>query len=68
MVGKVIRDQRSKHFFVWHLKSHLDVYSLDDTRDDMEHLHFSVALCHLLQQLEEQSEDRLEVLKKERRI
>lgn len=68
MVGKVIRDLRSKHFFVWHLKSHLDVYSLDDTRDDMEHLHFSVALCHLLQQLEEQSEDRLEVLKKERRI
>ena len=34
----------------------------------MEHLHFGVALCHLLQQLEEQPEYRLEVLNKERRI
>lgn len=30
----------------------------------MENLHFGVAFCHLLQQLEEQPEDRLEVLKK----
>ena len=42
--------------------SHLDVNSLDDTGDDVEHLHFSVALRHLLQQLEEQPEDRLQVL------
>lgn len=33
----------------------------------MEHLHFGVALRHLLQQLEEQPEYRLEVLNKERR-
>lgn len=44
--------------------SHLDVYSLDDAGDDMEYLHFGVALCHLLQQLEEQPEYRLEVLTK----
>lgn len=31
-----------------YLTSHLDVDPLDDTGDDMEHLHFSVALCHLL--------------------
>lgn len=47
---------------IWHLKSHLDVYSLDNTGDDVEHLHFSVTLCHLLQQLKEQPKDRLEIL------
>lgn len=43
---------------------HLRVHSLDDTRDDVKHMHFGVALGHLLQQLEEQPENRLEVLKK----
>lgn len=43
---------------------HLRVHSLDDTRDDVKHVHFGVALGHLLQQLEEQPENRLEVLKK----
>ena len=38
--------------------SHLDVDSLDDAGDDMQHLHLGVTLCHLLQQLEEQPEDR----------
>lgn len=44
-----------------YIRPYLDVYSLDNTGDDMEHLHFSVTLCHLLQQLEEQPKDRLEV-------
>lgn len=52
----------NKHFFVGYPKSYLDVHSLDDTGDDMKHLHFGVALCHLLQQLEEQPEYRLKVL------
>lgn len=43
---------------------HLGVYSLDDTRDDMKHVHFGVALRHLLQQLEQQPENRLQVLEK----
>lgn len=43
-------------------KPHLYVYSLDDAGDDVEHLHLGVALRHLLQQLEEQPEDRLQVL------
>lgn len=54
--------------FLLYLKSHLDVHSLDDTGDDMEHLHFSVTLRHLLQQLEEQSKDRLEVLNRDSRV
>ncbi len=57
-----------KNVFVRYLKSHLDVNSLDDTGDDMKHLHFGVALCHLLQQLEEQPEYRLKVLNREWRI
>lgn len=44
---------------------HLGVYSLDDTRDDMKHVHFGVALCHLLQQLEQQPKNRLQVLKQQ---
>lgn len=47
---------------------HLHVHSLDDTRDDVKHMHFGVALSHLLQQLEEQPENRLEVLNKERML
>lgn len=58
---------------VWHFQElvsdsftpHLRVHSLDDTRDDVKHMHFGVALGHLLQQLEEQPENGLEVLKKE---
>lgn len=41
------------------IKSYLNIDPLDDTGNDMEHLHFSVTLCHLLQQLEKQPEDRL---------
>lgn len=44
---------------------HLDVYSLDDTGDDVEHLHFCITFRHLLQQLEEQPKDGLEVLNRE---
>lgn len=45
-----------------HFKPHLDVDSLDDAGDDMEHLHFCVALRYLLQQLEEQPKYGLQVL------
>lgn len=58
----------SQLFVVCLLKSYLDVYSLDDTGDDMENLHFGVALCHLLQQLKEQPEYRLKVLNRGKRI
>lgn len=47
-------------------RSHLDVHPLDDAGDDVEDLHFGVALSHLLQQLEEQPKYRLEVLNKEK--
>lgn len=47
-------------------KSHLDVDSLNDAGDDMEHLHFCIALCYLLQQLEEQAKYGLQVLERGR--
>lgn len=43
-------------------RSYLNVDSLDDTGDDMEHLHFCVALRYLLQQLEEEPKYGLQVL------
>lgn len=43
-------------------RSYLNVDSLDDTGDYMEHLHFCVALCYLLQQLEEEPKYGLQVL------
>lgn len=45
--------------------AHLGVYSLNDTRDDMKHVHFGVALRHLLQQLEQQPKNGLQVLQKQ---
>lgn len=58
----------NKHFSAGYPRPHLDVHPLDDTGDDVEDLHFGVTLSHLLQQLEEQPEYRLQVLNKERRI
>lgn len=48
----VAMGEKKVNMFLLYLKSHLDVHSLNDTGDDMEHLHFSVTLRHLLQQLE----------------
>lgn len=45
-------------------RSYLNVDSLDDTGDDVEHLHFCVALRYLLQQLEEEPKYGLQVLQR----
>ncbi len=49
-------------------EAHLDADSLDDAGNDMENLHFGVAFIDLLQQLEQQAEYRLQVLKRNKRV
>lgn len=61
---KVQLEQHSKSF----VKSHLSVDSLYDAGDNMENLHLSVTLCHLLQKLEEQPKDGLQVLKQRQKM
>lgn len=63
MDGKLLCDPYSKDF-VGYLRTHLNVYPLNNAGDDMENLHFGVTLCHLLQQLEEQPKDGLQILKR----
>ncbi len=50
------------------VEAHLDADSLDDAGNDMENLHFGVAFIDLLQQLEQQAEYRLQVLKRNKRV
>lgn len=45
-------------------EAHLDADSFDDARNNVENLHFGVTLIDLLQQLEQQAENRLQVLKR----
>lgn len=45
-------------------EAHLDADSFDDARNNVENLHFSVTLIDLLQQLEQQAENRLQVLRR----
>ncbi len=57
--------------FMWPLgrvDAHLDADSLDDAGNNVENLHFGVAFIDLLQQLEQQAEYRLQVLKRNKRV
>lgn len=45
-------------------EAYLDADSFDDARNNVENLHFGVAFIDLLQQLEQQAENRLQVLKR----
>lgn len=62
-----IKVQLEKHSNSF-VKSHLSVDSLNDARDNMENLHLSVTLCHLLQKLEEKPKDGLQVLKQRQKM